>query len=146
MLILQLIQLKLLIAVRSLGITGIGYNHTTDYNEKNQNQFTFNNNINYGNITVKGKYNGAVTIRTIGYQALFANNNLNLGDVTVDAEITGTLTVFGYQTMNQNTNRQSKIKNIVNGWYDGCYIPDGMKSDKWNEVFNSLDKSRRYEK
>lgn len=26
--------------VRSLGITGIGYNHTADYNEKNQNQFT----------------------------------------------------------------------------------------------------------
>lgn len=132
--------------VRSLGITGIGYNHTTDYNEKNQNQFTFNNNINYGNITVKGKYNGAVTIRTLGYQALFANNNLNLGDVTVDAEITGTLNIYGYHTMNNSTNRQSKIKNIVNGWYDGCYIPDGMKSDEWNEVFNSLDKSRRYGK
>lgn len=132
--------------VRSLGITGIGYNHTADYNPNNQQQYTFNNDINYGNITVKGKYNGAVTIRTLGYQALFANNNLNLGDVTVDAEITGTLNIYGYHTMNNSANRQSKIKNIVNGWYDGCYIPDGMKSDEWNEVFNSLDKSRRYGK
>lgn len=132
--------------VRSLGITGIGYNNTADYNSNNQQQYTYNNNINYGNITVKGKYNGAVTIRTLGYQALFANNNLNLGDVTVDAEITGTLNIYGYYTANQNANRQSKIKNIVNGWYDGCYIPDGMKSDEWNEVFNSLDKSRRYGK
>lgn len=132
--------------IRNLAITGIGYNHTQDYSLNNQNQYTFNNNINYGNITVKGKYNGTVTIRTIGYQAIFANNNLNLGDVTVDAEITGTLTIYGYHTVNSNTNRQSKIKNIVNGWYDGCYIPDGMKSDEWNEVFNSLDKSRRYGK
>lgn len=132
--------------IRNLAITGIGYNNTADSNPNNQNQFTFNNNINYGNITVKGKCNSVVTIRTLGYQSILANNNLNLGDVTVDAEITGTLTIYGYYTTNSSTNRQSKIKNMVNGWYDGCYIPDGMKSDEWNEVFNSLDKSRRYGK
>lgn len=133
-------------SIRTLAITGIGYNYAADYNDKNQNQFTFNNNINYGNITVKGKYNGSVTIRTLGYQSTLLNNNLNLGDVTVDAEITGTLTIYGYNAQNSNANRQSKIKNMVNGWYDGCYIPDSMKSDEWNDVFNSLDKSRRYGK
>lgn len=132
--------------IYSMSIVGIGYNGTADYNDEKKDQYTFNNNINFGNITVKGKYSGEVTIRPLGYNATLANNNINLGDITIDAEIIGTLNIFGYHTFNHSTNRKSDISNIVNGWYDGCYIPKNMQSDDWNDIFNSLDKSRRYGK
>lgn len=124
----------------SLGVIGLGY---VSYNTS----YTMSNCVNFGDISFKGYLgSGGLSIYTIGGGTTKITNCLNLGDVTVDpsSEIDGGITIRSIYTDNSISNLPADFDSIMNGWYNGCEIPQGLKSDEFKKIFDSLDKSKRY--
>ncbi|MGN0497937.1 MAG: hypothetical protein ACI4F6_02535, partial [Acutalibacteraceae bacterium] len=128
-------------ALYALVINGLGYV------EKNS-SYSMNDCVNFGDISFKGRLGGGLWINSIGGVAVKISNCLNIGDVTVDpsSEIGGNVTIRTVFTENtsSNTINYSEIDSVMNGWYDGCKIPPGLDTDEYREIFNSLDKTKRY--
>lgn len=129
--------------LQSVSIRGIGYN---SYNPSNVNQnYKFYDNINFGDIAFSGKVSNTLTIYTLGSESGNVQNNINLGNVTItpDSQIYK-LNVSMYY--NQNNNRAANISSMMNGWYDGCTIPEALNTEENQKIFEKLDKNKRYGK
>lgn len=129
--------------LQSLTIRGIGYN---SYNPSISTQnYKFYDNINFGDITFSGKISNALTIYTLGGDSGNTQNNINLGNVTItkDSQIPS-LTIGMYY--NSNNNRVGIVSGMMNGWYDGCTIPESLNTEENQKIFEKLDKNKRYGK
>lgn len=109
--------------------------------------YGFSNNINFGDISFSGNLKGSLEIYTIGYNSITAKNNMNFGNVTIGSNttISGTSVIAAFrEPNNSSTTVLHKMDSIMNGWYDGCTIPDALNTEANRAVFDSLDKTKRY--
>ncbi len=102
-------------------------------------------NINMGNFAFSGTTNNlyiyALTY-TVDYGFLY--NELNLGNISVapGSIVKGYMYIYNDYIYNQYSEGY-RVEDFMFGWYNGCKIPEGLQTEKYQAIFDSLDPDKK---